>query len=285
LLNGAILGMSRGEILRKFDEIVDFAEVEPFVDTAVKHYSSGMYVRLAFAVAAHLEPEVLLVDEVLAAGDAQFQQKCVGKLDDVARGGRTVLFVSHNMAAVQRLCTRAIVLEHGQVVFSGDPRLAVARYLSDGGRSRFRASRDYGRPQVIEGELVDGNGTALDRAVVTDAISIRLRVRLPAGSCGIRLGIGVTSPDGIPIFTSNLDDVGAALPSRPGVVTATVTIPRDTLLAGEYHVVTCLWTADEILDLQEPAFSISIGTGASAMYQRDASRKGFVQVRCGWVLA
>ena len=119
-LNGAILGMSRNEIRRRFDEIVDFAGVDKFLDTPVKRYSSGMYVRLAFAVAAHLEPEILIVDEVLAVGDAEFQKKCLGKMSEVARGGRTVIFVSHNMAAVRRLCTTAIALRYGSVVATSD---------------------------------------------------------------------------------------------------------------------------------------------------------------------
>src|SRR6476659_3914088 len=126
-LNGAILGMTRKEIARKFDEIVAFAEVERFVDTAVKYYSSGMYVRLAFAVAAHLEPEILIVDEVLSVGDARFQQKCLGKIDDVAKGGRTVLFVTHNMAIVQRLATSAILLDRGRLVNAGPVRAIVAQ--------------------------------------------------------------------------------------------------------------------------------------------------------------
>jgi lipopolysaccharide transport system ATP-binding protein len=129
-LNGAILGMTRSEINRKFDEIVSFAEVEKFIDTPVKHYSSGMYVRLAFAVAAHLEPDILLVDEVLAVGDAQFQNKCLGKMEDVAGLGRTVLFVSHNLAAVQRLCSRAILLD-GTVKYVGTVSTAIARYLAE----------------------------------------------------------------------------------------------------------------------------------------------------------
>ena len=130
-LNGAILGMSRVEIQRKFDEIVAFAEVERFLDTQVKHYSSGMYVRLAFAVAAHLEPEILIVDEVLAVGDLQFQRKCLGKMQQVAGGGRTVLFVSHNMAAIQRLCTRCVYLRQGQVVLEGRTDAAIDRYLAE----------------------------------------------------------------------------------------------------------------------------------------------------------
>jgi lipopolysaccharide transport system ATP-binding protein len=128
-LNGAILGMSKVEIQRKFDEIIAFAEVEKFLDTPVKRYSSGMYVRLAFAVAAHLEPEILIVDEVLAVGDAQFQSKCLGKMKDVSQGGRTVIFVSHNMAAIRQLCDSAIMMHQGQLVFSGSAEDGVKQYL------------------------------------------------------------------------------------------------------------------------------------------------------------
>ncbi|MBX7174443.1 MAG: ATP-binding cassette domain-containing protein [Pyrinomonadaceae bacterium] len=130
-LNGAILGMRRGEIARKFDEIVDFAEVEKFIDTPVKHYSSGMYVRLAFAVAAHLEPEILVVDEVLAVGDTEFQKKCLGKMDEVSKGGRTVLFVSHNMGTILQLCKHCILLEKGKVLVEGKPAEIVEKYYNN----------------------------------------------------------------------------------------------------------------------------------------------------------
>jgi homopolymeric O-antigen transport system ATP-binding protein len=128
-LNGAILGMKQGEIRRKFEDIVAFAEVDQFIDTPVKHYSSGMYLRLAFAVAAHLEPEILMVDEVLAVGDAAFQKKCLGKMGDVAQHGRTVLFVSHSMGAILSLCSRVLVVEQGRIVFDDVPNVAVAGYL------------------------------------------------------------------------------------------------------------------------------------------------------------
>ncbi len=128
-LNGAILGMNRNEVKRRFDEIVEFSEIGRFLDTPVKRYSSGMYVRLAFAVAAHLEPEVLIVDEVLAVGDAQFQSKCMGKMRDVADAGRTILFVSHNMASIQQLCDRAVVLQNGRKIGEGDPDDAIKLYL------------------------------------------------------------------------------------------------------------------------------------------------------------
>ncbi len=138
-LNGAILGMKRAEIARKFDEIVAFAEVEKFIDTPVKHYSTGMYMRLAFAVAAHLEPEVLVVDEVLAVGDSEFKKKCLGKMGEVARAGRTVLFVSHNMAAINRLCGRVVWLESGEVRLVASTSEVVGAYLLSGGCAERRA--------------------------------------------------------------------------------------------------------------------------------------------------
>ena len=145
-LNGAILGMRKAEIQRKFDEIVAFAEVEQFIDTPVKRYSSGMYLRLAFAVAAHLEPEILLVDEVLAVGDATFQKKCLGKLGSVAEEGRTVLFVSHNMGAIRSMCTKGIVLEKGRVQAVGDVGTAMAAYYRLIGALEFEAPSDGGAP-------------------------------------------------------------------------------------------------------------------------------------------
>src|SRR5262249_54422454 len=142
-LNGAILGMRKAEIDRKFDEIVAFAEIEKFLDTPVKHYSTGMYMRLAFAVAAHLEPEILLVDEVLAVGDAQFQKKCFSKMQEIGRGGRTILFVSHNMSAVRTICSRGVVLKAGRLVDQGEINDVVDRYLAD-------VNQDTGSARQIE---------------------------------------------------------------------------------------------------------------------------------------
>ena len=144
-LNGIILGMTRREVAGKFDEIVAFADIGEFIDTPVKRYSVGMRVRLAFAVAAHLEPEILLIDEVLAVGDAAFQQRCLGKIGEVSRGGRTVFFVSHNVAAVEALCTRGIVLEHGRVAFDGAPVEAIEHYSASRARD-WRSSGPH-RPQ------------------------------------------------------------------------------------------------------------------------------------------
>ncbi len=163
-LNGAILGMSRVEIKRKFDEIVAFAEVEKFLDTPVKRYSSGMYVRLAFAVAAHLEPEILIVDEVLAVGDAQFQKKCLGKMKEVSRGGRTVLFVSHNMAAVKSLTTRGVVLKSGSLVFDGASDVAVQFYTNlSSSPAGISSPLTWGRGRhtaICQVKLLDQNGKA-----------------------------------------------------------------------------------------------------------------------------
>ncbi len=149
-LNGAILGMSKAEIARKFDEIVAFAEVTEFIDTPVKRYSSGMYMRLAFAVAAHLDTEILLVDEVLAVGDAEFQKKCLGRMNEAARGGRTVLFVSHSMPAMQRLCSRGILLKKGRIEMAGEMSAVAAHYLSEGADTAYSADPIPGRVTITQ---------------------------------------------------------------------------------------------------------------------------------------
>ena len=277
-LNGAILGMRRGEIARKFDAIVAFAEVDRFVDTAVKHYSSGMYVRLAFAVAAHLDRRFSSSTRCWRSA-TRASSKCLGKLDEVARGGRTVLFVSHNMAAVQRLCTRAIVLEGGRVAFDGEPRAAVVRDLAGDRRIRYEAATPSTHPQVTEAEIVDEHGRPNPRPRITDRVVVRMRVRLPVASAGTRLGIGVLGADGVQVFTSNLDDVGLQLPAGPATVRADVEIPPDTLLVGDYHVATCLWNELDILDLQEPALSFTTDPGASVLYQRSTTRRAWCTCR------
>lgn len=166
-VNGAMLGLRRAEIIEKFDEIVAFAEIEKFLDTAVKHYSSGMYVRLAFAVAAHLSPDILIIDEVLAVGDAQFQKKCLGKMRDVARDGRTVLFVSHNLAAVENMCRHGVVLERGEVTFVGDQTGAISHYLQNvaqntGDDLKMRSDRiGSGEIVITSIEMKDASGKTL----------------------------------------------------------------------------------------------------------------------------
>lgn len=281
LLNGAILGMRRAEIARKFDEIVAFAEIEAFIDTPVKHYSSGMYVRLGFAVAAHMEPEILIVDEVLAVGDAKFQRKCLGKLDDVAKSGRTVLFVSHNMAAIQRLCTSALLLDHGRLMRTGDVRSVVSAYLGGTSRGGFVAPTITGEPQILSVDLEDTHGRPVGTPLSTEPIVCRIRVSLPSRVTEARVGIGVLSADGIPIFTTNTDDAGLDCPSGPGTFDARVTIPAHTLLVGDFHLAVCLWNPGAVLDLQEPALSFAVEAGPSPLY-RGMQRKGFVHIECPW---
>ena len=184
-LNGAILGMTRTEIKRRFEEIVDFAEVERFLDTPVKRYSSGMYVRLAFAVAAHLEPEILVVDEVLAVGDAEFQKKCLGKMSSVASEGRTILFVSHNLEAIRRLCVTSMLVADGRVDCVGPAETSIERYLTivAGGESsdnkiRFPAN-SAGRAHVVRLEVLDRNGLPLSRPRTADFVKFRLYFHSP----------------------------------------------------------------------------------------------------------
>jgi homopolymeric O-antigen transport system ATP-binding protein len=283
-LNGAILGMRKAEIERKFDEIVRFAEVDTFIDTPVKHYSSGMYVRLGFAVAAQMEPEILIVDEVLAVGDVHFQRKCLGKLDDVAHGGRTVLFVSHNMAAIQRLCTSAMLLDRGRLVRVGDVRSTVAAYLGGEARGGFAAAARTGEAQILSADLEDVCARPLENPSCTEPIVCRITFTLPQRTPGVRCGIGVLSCDGAPIFTTNNMDACFPCPSGPGDFEACVTIPAGTLLAGDFHIALCLWNQGTILDLQEPALSFSIDAGRSPMYAENATRKGYVHVDCAWTV-
>ena len=184
-LNGAILGMSHAEIRRKFGEIVAFAEIEKFLDTPVKRYSSGMYVRLAFAVAAHLEPEILVIDEVLAVGDAEFQKKCLGKMGEVASLGRTVLFVSHNMAAVENLCPRSMLLERGRIIQSGSSADVISAYVATtepAGRNLAAEPRSaWAKPWIVEVRLVDPEGVDADTFAMGAPIRIRLRFASPDG--------------------------------------------------------------------------------------------------------
>lgn len=196
-LNGAILGMNRREIDKKFDEIVAFAEIDKFIDTPVKRYSSGMYVRLAFAVAAHLEPEILILDEVLAVGDAQFQKKCLGKMGEVGKEGRTVLFVSHNMAAVKRLCQNTIWLEKGAIRRTGESESIVEQYLFEGtekntGIINFMDGSDSDI-QFLKAEMYSENGSLTSTFRSNEYIRIRLFYRVKRPLNGVSLVINITS--------------------------------------------------------------------------------------------
>ncbi|ARV58415.1 teichoic-acid-transporting ATPase [Nostocales cyanobacterium HT-58-2] len=270
-LNGAILGMSRSEIKRKFDEIVAFAEVEKFLDTPVKRYSSGMYVRLAFAVAAHLEPEILIVDEVLAVGDAQFQKKCLGKMQEVSTdGGRTVLFVSHNMDAIQRLCSQCVLLERGRLVAQGDTNNLVARYMSN--NSTIQASPN----QWIDVSQVTRRGTGEARFAAIQYSSLNEETMFQPYSNGIlefslaieskssrSVGsIAVTIYDNLGTKLVNADSLvlGQSITLQNGQNIVKIKIEKLYLTPGIY--VLGLWLADPLIgtvfDHIESAFEIEV---------------------------
>lgn len=238
-LNGAVLGMSRAEIKRKFDEIVNFADVERFLETPVKRYSSGMYVRLAFAVAAHLEPEILVIDEVLAVGDAEFQQKCLGKMRDVAEHGRTILFVSHNMAAVSALCHRVLLVESGTLRMQGDPGEVVMSYLSSDGS--FHTTEwtgdegdEFGRLQKTWIKSSDPSGAFHTAAELEIGIEVLLKERVQ----GLILGFRIVSEFGADLVYSLYDDAetGPAEIHEPGRIVKRFILPKDFLGEGNYQV-------------------------------------------------
>ena len=238
-LNGAILGMHRAEIKAKFDEIVAFAEVEKFLDTPVKRYSSGMYVRLAFAVAAHLEPEILIVDEVLAVGDTEFQKKCLGKMERVAQGGRTVLFVSHNFGAVRSLCTNACVLERGSLSYSGKVSDALSYYLANSNTTKDLASSKFIGPIAPQFELrsVSINETPIFGPQFTLVDSSEFKLELTyAFRTQSKLKIGVAFfVDGTRLFTLMDPSSSASVPA--GVLQkSTFKLPAWLLKKGSYQI-------------------------------------------------
>lgn len=220
-LNGAILGMSRAEIRQKFDEIVAFAEVEKFLDTPVKRYSSGMYVRLAFAVAAHLDPEILIVDEVLAVGDAQFQKKCLGKMQDVARNqGRTVLFVSHQIEAIRSLCNRCILLDAGKVAQQNDVETVLAGYLAETGSTGFADIRGELGSRLVSLAIESSSegGLVVHLCFAAEAIIAAPRVGLIVRTTDHRAVLGVNThmtPPETPAAPSPVHHVRAVLPALP----------------------------------------------------------------------
>lgn len=210
-LNGAILGMSKAEIKRKFDEIVDFSEVEKFLDTPVKRYSSGMYVRLAFAVAAHLEPEILIVDEVLAVGDAAFQKKCLGKMEDVGKDGRTVLFVSHNIGAVRALCNRGIVLSSGSIIKQGDAEDCISEYLAkvannqtESGKLTWELDNAPGSEnfRLLKIALLSSGGEIKSSFSAQEEIIVKIHYQLFKNIEGMRIVLQVLAQTGEIAFTS-----------------------------------------------------------------------------------
>jgi lipopolysaccharide transport system ATP-binding protein len=241
-LNGAVLGMKKAEIDRKFDEIVAFSEIEKFLDTPVKRYSSGMYMRLAFSVAAHLEPEVLIVDEVLAVGDASFQNKCLGKMQDAAKGGRTILFVSHNLAAVLALCQKAIWLDSGRLIESGATQTVVDRYLQTMDRlSSIPLAERSGRGgnqtlKFVEFELRNSNGIPISRAYSGQDVILALRYESSTKEVlrNVNVYIVILGKFGEPLFQLSTNVSGSKFESVPPHGVILCSVPHLSLQPGRY---------------------------------------------------
>jgi lipopolysaccharide transport system ATP-binding protein len=268
-LNGAILGMKRAEIDRKFDEIVAFAEIERFLDTPVKHYSTGMYLRLAFAVAAHLEPEILLVDEVLAVGDSEFQKKCLGKMGDVARAGRTVLFVSHNLAAVQQLCRTGIVLEQGRVACAADVALAVRHYTQQVRRIAAtsvaertdRAGSQWLR--VTQVALCHADGREIRQALSGEDVVLRFYYasERDVPDASVNFAFNVRNLHGLLLTNLNSRDSGNLRMTvhRRGYFQCTW--PRFNLRSGTYACAIYCEVNGEVVDWVQSAFELQVEDG------------------------
>ncbi len=256
-LNGAILGMSRGEIRRKFDEIVAFAEVERFLDTPVKHYSSGMYVRLAFAVAAHLEPEILIVDEVLAVGDVAFQKKCLGRMNAVASQGRTVLFVSHRMPALQELCRGGLLLEHGRLTQQGPINASIERYLAGFAEIQQRDSHGLIR-QVQCGTPVTHGAN----------FWVGFRATIPAGAANPHYRATIYAETGEALLSTGSHLLANPPPVLRGTLDVRLDIPALPLVAGKYYVNVAVCdgeSGDVVLERLDRAISFQVsGPGPHA---------------------
>jgi len=254
-LNGAIMGMTRSEVRARFDEIVAFAEVDRFLDTPVKRYSSGMYVRLAFAVAAHLQPEILVVDEVLAVGDATFQKKCLGKMQTVASGGRTVLFVSHNMAAITRLCSRAILLSHGTVVADG-PVARVASIYAGGTNGESPTEVDFRKSGRIPGSeharllaaRFVGNQLGSTTTDIRYPFSIQCDFEVLSDRHPLNPNLHVYGEDGTCVFITGDGYLPEnQVPRAPGIYRSTVTIPGNLMSEGMFSVDVAISTSDPVI--------------------------------------
>jgi lipopolysaccharide transport system ATP-binding protein len=293
-MNGAILGMKRAEIDSKFDEIVDFSEVSQFIDTPVKRYSSGMYLRLAFAVAAHLEPEILVVDEVLAVGDAEFQRKCLGKMGDVAQQGRTVLFVSHNMSAILRLTEEAIVLNKGKLIKRAPSPEAVDYYLASGQAESGQrvweadevpAASEPFRPVAIR--IKDRSGNVVDTIRSTEPVTIEWEYQVNAPITGLRVGMYLNTMRGEYVFTAfDTDDAkqyeqfGAR---QAGRYVSRCTIPADFFNEGRYYLgVNASSFGVKRYFMDENAISFNVDISGAPGTQWPELRQGPIRPRLDW---
>lgn len=269
-LNGSILGMSKAEIRSKFDEIVSFAEVEKFLDTPVKRYSSGMYVRLAFAVAAHLEPEILIVDEVLAVGDAEFQKKCLGKMRDVAGQGRTVLFVSHNMAAIQNLCSKAVLLSSGKLEMAGETDKIISAYLSTGYSTNAipvnqRTDRQGDGRLVFTGVSFHEAATGKGLSEIQSGADVRIRLHYSKNAdvlkdVAVTMGINDEMEQRICLLSNDITAQRTELKGNDKGYFE-VEITKFPLAPGKYNVTLFCSSGGEITDWIQNAFYFDVCSG------------------------
>ena len=290
-LNGAILGMSRREIQQHFDEIVAFAETERFLDTPVKRYSSGMYMRLAFAVAAHLQTDILVVDEVLSVGDAAFQQKCLGKMEDVAGQGRTVIFVSHNLGAIRRLCRTSILLDCGRISTLGPTDGVVASYLETGARdTRVDLSAQQNRtgtlPQTFQwAELRDGSGALVQDFSLGDTLTVRFGLRL-AVRRRPKFAIFIRGSDGTPVAQVVDEDSGFMMDEATGDLVVAATFRDIRLFPDSYSV--SLWVEDRKTqvpwDLARDCLVFRVVDGGLVTRRYLSRSEGLVFLSPGWVV-
>lgn len=263
-LNGAILGMTKTEITSKIDEIIAFSGCERYVDTPVKRYSSGMTVRLAFAVAAHLEPEILVIDEVLAVGDAEFQKKAIGKMQDISKGeGRTVLFVSHNMAAVKSLCTRAIVLEHGKVVYTSNAEDAVDYYLSESyGKKENSGSvaflNNEKTTQIKSVEILNKQGENANNFLMGEKVIVKLNVRSSKPLKSVKASIILVSANGVKVSALRSHEMTNRSFNTEGDFALQVTIEDLNLMPNNYFVTVALAENENTIEIIEQCISFGI---------------------------
>jgi lipopolysaccharide transport system ATP-binding protein len=290
-LNGAILGMSKREITSKFDEIVEFAEISQFLDTPVKRYSSGMYVRLAFGVAAHLEPEILVVDEVLAVGDAAFQRKCLGKMGQVARQGRTILFVSHNMAAITRLCERALWMDGGRLRESGAAEQIIAKYLSSGTEDAGEVAYGLNGHKALGSEYVELQAIRLRNkgGVVTSifdsrhsfSLEVQYQVLQPASN--LRIGVRLMAHDGTVLLTSTDMDEHDELSRFPGTYVSRCSVPGEFLNYGQYYIsVGCDVPAIRTHFLVDQALGFQVAQTGGVGGHINEGRLGMLRTKLPW---
>jgi lipopolysaccharide transport system ATP-binding protein len=265
-LNGAILGMKRAEIASKFDEIVDFSGIEKFIDTPVKRYSSGMYVRLAFAVAAHLQPEIMLIDEVLAVGDAEFQKKCLGKMGDVARAGRTVVFISHNMAAIESLCDRCLLLKGGGITASGSPGDVIGGYLASMMKQKSgtvslaeHPGRTNGSDHSMTSVTLASDGAEPVSGVrmgATLSVKVTFKSARPISPV---LGVGIKNSHGVRLFGVNNKLIdGYRFEKHFGLGLITCTVSDLPLLPGMYYLDLYFGDGPQDVDVVEDATSVEV---------------------------